>query len=76
MKNKFKQKEFSDAVKETMFTKMANEKKRIGLRVFAKQIGISHSTLSRIENGNLPDVETFFRLCKWMKRSSEDFFKF
>ncbi len=74
MRIKFKQKEFSDAVKEKMFTQMATEKKRIGVRAFAKQIGISAGTLSRIENGNQPDIETFFKLCFWMKRSSNEFY--
>ena len=71
---KFKQEEFSDAVKEKMFSQMAEEKRRIGTREFAKQIGVSASTLSRIENGKIPDLETFFKLCFWMKKSSNQFY--
>lgn len=71
---KFKQKQFTEAVRETMFTKMATQKRRIGVREFAKQIGISSATLSRIENGKVPDIETFFKLCFWMKRSSNEFY--
>ena len=72
----FKQKQFTEAVRETMFIRMAKEKRRIGVREFSKEIGISFPTLSRIENGSLPDIETFFKLCKWMKKSSNLFYKF
>lgn len=74
MKALFKKKHFADAVKEKMFGDMAKKKKRIGVREFAKEIGISAATLSRIENGKVPDIETFFKLCFWMKRSSNEFY--
>lgn len=39
----------------------------LGLREAAEQIGeISASTLSRIENGKIPDIDIFLRLCDWM----------
>lgn len=38
-----------------------------GIRAAAKEIGTSHSTLSRIENGQVPDVELFEKICAWMK---------
>lgn len=39
----------------------------IGVRAAAAQIGgVSSSTLSRVEQGNLPDIDTFFRLCRWL----------
>ena len=41
---------------------MANEKRRIGVREFAKEIGISAATLSRVENDKTLDIETFFKL--------------
>ena len=45
-----------------------------GLRETAKEIGdISVSTLSRVENGNLPDIDTYIKLCKWLDVSI-DFF--
>jgi transcriptional regulator with XRE-family HTH domain len=34
-----------------------------GIREFAKKLGISPATLSRIENGKLPDLETFSKIC-------------
>jgi len=45
-----------------------------GLRDTATEIGdISAATLSRVEQGNLPDVETFIRLCKWLGVSTDTF---
>ena len=45
-----------------------------GLRDASKEIGnVSPSTLSRIEQGNLPDTDTFLRLCRWLE-VSPDFF--
>ena len=39
-----------------------------GLREIAKEIGdVSPSTLSRVENGKMPDMETFLLLCDWLK---------
>ena len=37
-----------------------------GLREAAKEIGVSPATLSRIENGQVPDLETFQAVCKWL----------
>lgn len=40
---------------------------RRGLREVAREIGdVSPSTLSRVENGKLPDMETFLLLCDWL----------
>lgn len=39
---------------------------KTGIRAAAKEIGISASTLSRIENGYLPDLETFKKICEWL----------
>jgi transcriptional regulator with XRE-family HTH domain len=45
-----------------------------GLRETAKDIGgVSASTLSRIEQGNVPDLETFMRLTSWLGVSADDF---
>jgi transcriptional regulator with XRE-family HTH domain len=38
-----------------------------GIREVAAEIGISSATLSRVERGNLPDLETFAKICKWME---------
>lgn len=46
-----------------------------GLREIASEIGnISAATLSRIEQGKVPDVDTYIRLCQWMKLSADYFY--
>lgn len=45
-----------------------------GLRETAKEIGdLSAATLSRIEQGKLPDVETFILVCKWLDVPTDTF---
>lgn len=46
------------------------------LRDAAKQAGVNFSTLSRIENGKFPDLETFSRLCQWLQISPEVFLNY
>ncbi|HWM27473.1 MAG TPA: helix-turn-helix transcriptional regulator [Woeseiaceae bacterium] len=38
----------------------------IGVRAAAKEIGISSATLSRVENGHLPDLQNFGLICRWL----------
>lgn len=38
-----------------------------GIRLVAKEIGISAATLSRVERGKIPDLFTFRRICTWLK---------
>jgi|SRR5882724_13499892 len=38
-----------------------------GIREVAREIGISHATLSRVERGHLPDLENYQKICKWME---------
>jgi len=38
----------------------------MGVRAAAKEIGISSATLSRVENGNLPDLQNFGLICQWL----------
>lgn len=39
-----------------------------GLRDTASEIGnVSPSTISRVENGKTPDIETFLALCDWLE---------
>lgn len=56
---------FSDMIK--------SKRGSIGLRALATEIGVSASTLSRIEQGNLPDIDTYLKLCDWLE-VSPDFF--
>lgn len=37
------------------------------LREAAREIGISPATLMRVESGRVPDVETFGKLCSWLR---------
>lgn len=46
------------------------ERERMGIREAAKSIGISHATLSRIENGKPTDGATLWRLMCWLNGSS------
>ncbi|MGN7824757.1 helix-turn-helix domain-containing protein [Chitinophaga sp. 22536] len=58
-----------------LFASMIKSKRgKMGLRETAKSIGnISSATLSRIEQGKLPDVETFITICKWLEVNTETF---
>jgi len=58
-----------------LFASMIKSKRgKMGLRETAKNIGnISSATLSRIEQGKLPDVETFITICKWLEVNTETF---
>lgn len=38
-----------------------------GIREVANDIGVSSATLSRVENGKQPDLETFTKICKWLE---------
>ena len=38
-----------------------------GVREVSSEIGISAATLSRVERGNLPDLDTFAKICRWLK---------
>lgn len=59
-----------DALSEMIKSKRGNR----GLREVAKEIGeVSVSTISRVEKGNLPDIDTYVKLCKWLD-VSVDFF--
>lgn len=43
-----------------------------GVRAAAAEVGISPATLSRVENGKQPDLETFEKLCRWLGISPAD----
>lgn len=48
-------------------TKLRETRGERGVRDVAEEIGISPATLSRVERGNLPDIETFGKICSWLK---------
>lgn len=49
--------------------------KRGNRGLLSAEIGnVSPSTLSRVENGNIPDMETFIALCNWLQVRPGDLF--
>ena len=38
-----------------------------GLRSVASEIGTTAPTLSRVESGKMPDLQTFGKLCRWLQ---------
>lgn len=59
---------------ELLASAIKSKRGKNGLRETAAEIGgISLSTLSRVEQGNLPDVETFIKICKWLDVSTDSF---
>lgn len=54
--------------------KVKQKRGNLGLRAAADQIGITHTTLSRVESGKLPDMNTFEKLCAWLGMEPNDFF--
>ena len=51
-----------------------NKRGRKNLREIAKEIGeVSISTISRIEQGKIPDLSTYMKICEWLEVSPEEF---
>ena len=47
-----------------------------GLREISVEIGnVSPSTLSRVESGKMPDMETFLALCNWLEVPPGELFR-
>mgnify|MGYP003577375135 CR=1 FL=1 len=51
---------------ETIGRLILEKRGAIGVRATAKEIGISAATLSRVERGYLPDLDTFRKICAWL----------
>ena len=47
-----------------------------GVRAAAAEVGVSSATLSRVENGHMPDLETFAKICKWLGKDPREFLGF
>jgi len=57
-----------------LFASLVKSKRgKKGLRDAAVEIDVSAATLSRVEQGKLPDVETFIRICKWLEVPTDTF---
>ena len=46
---------------------VAEKRGKVGIRATAREIGLSPATLSRVENGQLPDLANFTKLCRWLE---------
>lgn len=44
-----------------------------GVRAAAVEVDISPATLSRVENGHMPDLVTFAKICKWLGVDPREF---
>jgi transcriptional regulator with XRE-family HTH domain len=45
----------------------------MGVRAAAAEIGVSPTTLSRIENGHIPDMQTLEKVCRWIGEDMDRF---
>lgn len=61
---------------ESLGALVRDKRGRKKLRETAQEIGLSPSTLMRVENGRIPDIETFGRLCHWLKIDPGSFLGF
>lgn len=73
--NKFTNMNSATALNTEKLSSMIKSKRgKKGLRETSKEIGdLSAATLSRIEQGKLPDVETFILVCKWLDVPTDTF---
>lgn len=42
------------------------KERRLAIRPAAREVGISHSTLARVEKGFMPDLESYDKIRKWL----------
>jgi transcriptional regulator with XRE-family HTH domain len=52
---------------------MLAKRGRRGVRAAAAEVDISAATFSRVENGHMPDLETFAKVCGWLERDPNEF---
>jgi len=46
----------------------------MGIRAAAGEMGISPATLSRVENGSVPDLDTLRKVCRWLGIDPAEYF--
>lgn len=44
-----------------------------GIRSVAARIQVSAATLSRVERGHVPDIDTFRKICAWLEINPNEF---
>jgi transcriptional regulator with XRE-family HTH domain len=42
------------------------DERGLGIRAAAREVGISHATLARVEKGFLPDLENYEKIRRWL----------
>lgn len=47
-----------------------------GIRAAAAEADVSSATLSRVENGHMPDLLTFAKICRWLEVDPREFLGF
>lgn len=59
---------------QALATSLKRQRGKKGLRIAAQEIGdVSAATLSRVEQGKVPDLDTFIKLCRWLNMSPDEF---
>ncbi len=61
---------------ETLGVVVREKRDKSKLRETAREIGIGPATLMRVENGRVPDIETFRKICIWLKTDPNSFLGF
>lgn len=52
---------------------IARKRQGRGIRAAAADANISPATLSRVENGHMPDLATFAKICAWLEVDPSEF---
>ena len=52
---------------QTLGRKLLDARGDRGIREVATEVGVSPATLSRVERGYMPDLETFGKICRWLQ---------
>lgn len=52
---------------QTLGRKLRERRGGRGIRLVAAELGVSAATLSRVERGYLPDLDTFGKICRWLE---------
>jgi len=60
-------------LQDKMYAEMAEKKQTFGLRHFAKIIGTSSATLSRVINGGKMELDTFSAIVKYTGGKMDDY---
>lgn len=70
MNKKFDSSAFKKAIKEKRILES-----EITMDVCSKRIGIASPTLSRLENGSTPDINTFVKVINWLGHNADKYIK-